>query len=443
MDLNQTGPVASSVWANTVTMVSDNDPDVIDLADLRFVGMDYGGFNSTYGDILVPSFAMWDDQHTLQPYWSEVDLWVYGDAAQPVVNFNYNYGAGVLGDYPDNTWIVLQVDYNDGGVYLASPWTIYADYNSGYMEWYLPAVFQYITDAFGYEVVSYDWYGTSDYAGAGEFDITKLPFSASPVTSDWMAYEYEPFNEMFSLIFEVDDPDGYELSQPKGVMLVDYHGKPGLGQAYFWPVRIVEAPLFNEFSISTTGTDVEYIELIGTPEVEYDFYTILEIEGDGNGAGYIDEVIAVGTTDANGLWLEDLASNAIENGTVTLLLVKDFTGNLGDDLDVDNDGVLDTEPWSEIVDAVAVYDGDTDDLTYGEPVLEPNYDGLSSFAPGGASRIPDGVDTDTIDDWVRNDFDLAGIPGYDGTPVYGEAYNTPGEYNLIVPFILNLPIIIH
>ena len=34
------------------------------------------------------------------------------------------------------------------------------------------------------------------------------------------------------------------------------------------------------------------------------------------------------------------------------------------------------------------------------------------FAPGGASRIPDGTDTDAAADWVRNDFDLAGITDY-------------------------------
>jgi len=34
---------------------------------------------------------------------------------------------------------------------------------------------------------------------------------------------------------------------------------------------------------------------------------------------------------------------------------------------------------------------------------------------------------------LRNDFDLAGISGFAGTPIYGEAYNTPGEFNEIVP----------
>ena len=59
---------------------------------------------------------------------------------------------------------------------------------------------------------------------------------------------------------------------------------------------------------------------------------------------------------------------------------------------------------------MAVDDGGADDRTYGLPVLGPNFDGLNPSEPGGASRIPNGGDTDTADDWMRNDFDLAGIP---------------------------------
>ncbi len=50
-----------------------------------------------------------------------------------------------------------------------------------------------------------------------------------------------------------------------------------------------------------------------------------------------------------------------------------------------------------------------------------------AFAPGGASRIPDGTDTDTTGDWVRNDFDLAGIPGNAGTLVGGRGAEHPGR----------------
>jgi predicted extracellular nuclease len=193
-------------------------------------------------------------------------------------------------------------------------------------------------------------------------------------------------------------------------------------------------PKLNEFSASTTGTDVEYVEIFGTANTDYSAYTVLEIEGDGTGSGVVDEVIRLGTTDAGGLFLTNLAANALENGSLTLLLVKNFTGALNTDLDTNNDGIFDAAPWDSIVDAAAVNDGTAGDLFYGAPALGPNYDGLSSFAPGGASRIPDGFDTEAASDWVRNDFELAGIPGFPGTIVLGEAYNTPGAPNgIFVP----------
>lgn len=191
-------------------------------------------------------------------------------------------------------------------------------------------------------------------------------------------------------------------------------------------------PKINEFSASTVGTDVEYIEIIGAPNTDYSAYSVLEIEGDSGAAvGTMDEVISLGATDANGLYLVNLPANALENGSLTLLLVKNFSGALNADLDTDNDGVFDITPWNDIVDSVAVNDGGAGDVTYGPVTLGVAYDGLF-FAPGGASRIPDGADTDTTSDWARNDFDLAGIPGFDGTPEFGEAYNTPGAPNQVV-----------
>ena len=61
---------------------------------------------------------------------------------------------------------------------------------------------------------------------------------------------------------------------------------------------------------------------------------------------------------------------ALENGSISLLLVKDFTGSPGTDLDTDNDGVLDSTPWDSIVDAVAVSDGGSSDRHYFSLVSE-------------------------------------------------------------------------
>lgn len=188
-------------------------------------------------------------------------------------------------------------------------------------------------------------------------------------------------------------------------------------------------PVINEVSISTTGTDVEYLELLAPPGTDLSGYAVLELEGDPTSpVGQIDGVFAFGSADADGRSLKTLVANDLENGAVSLLLVSGFAGALGDDLDTDDDGTLELPDGVTIVDAVAINSGGAASRTYGGVTLGPAYDGLP-FVPGGASRIPDGVDTDTTADWVRNDFDLAGIPGNVGTLVPGEALNTPGAPN--------------
>ncbi len=189
--------------------------------------------------------------------------------------------------------------------------------------------------------------------------------------------------------------------------------------------------VINEFSANTrtsdtTGADIEYLEVYGDANTDYATLTILEVEGDSSSSnlGTVVSDHPVGTTDADGFWSADAAG--IQNGTMTLLLVADWDGTTV--LDADKDGTVDATGVGDVLDGVAVTDGGAGDLTYTSTVLGPDYDGVS-FTPGGASRIPDGTDTDTAADWVRNDFDLAGIDGETGSPVVGEAYNTPGAPN--------------
>jgi hypothetical protein len=193
------------------------------------------------------------------------------------------------------------------------------------------------------------------------------------------------------------------------------------------------APRINEFVADHTGTDThEFIEIIGLPSTDLSTHTVLHVEGDGTGDGTIDSAYTVGTTDANGFWTTGFLANGLENGSISLLLVQSFSGSVGNDLDTDNDGTLDSTPWAELVDDVAVDDGGADDRHYSTTVLAANYDG-QAFAPGGASRIPDALDTGATGDWVRNDFDGAGLPGFAGTLAPGEALNTPGTFNALTP----------
>lgn len=191
-------------------------------------------------------------------------------------------------------------------------------------------------------------------------------------------------------------------------------------------------PLINEFVVDHVSVDThEYIEISGDPDTNYSFFTLLEIEGDassGTQRGRVDTAITVGTTNNDGYWTTGFQNNVFENQTISLLLVKNFVGVVGSDLDIDDDGILDVTPWTALVDAVGVNDGDAGDHNYANVTLTAGFDGQPA-QPGGASRLPDSVDTDTVADWTRNDFDGAGLPGFVGTPAENEASNTPHTVN--------------
>ncbi len=194
------------------------------------------------------------------------------------------------------------------------------------------------------------------------------------------------------------------------------------------PVFAQSSAVINEFVFNHTGTDVnEYVEVFAGANEDLSALTLIEIEGDTTGSGVIDGVWALSTANGSGFWTTGLLDNEIENGTVTLLLVEGFSGAVGNDLDTNDDGTLDSEPWTAVVDSIAVTDGGSGDNTYGDTTLAPDFDG-GGFTVGGASRIPDGADN-----WVRNDFDGAGLPAFPGaTAAPGEAINTPGLTNAMV-----------
>uniref|UniRef100_UPI001885EC16 lamin tail domain-containing protein n=1 Tax=Ornithinicoccus halotolerans TaxID=1748220 RepID=UPI001885EC16 len=187
--------------------------------------------------------------------------------------------------------------------------------------------------------------------------------------------------------------------------------------------------VINEFSASTAGEDVEYLELFGPAGTDLSGLTVLQVEGDASSSrlGQVVSSHPAGTTGADGRWLAELDAGTLQNGSLSLLLVEGYQDQAV--LDADHDGRLDEGLGLTVVDAVAVADGGSGDLTYGGTTLTGGYDGVSDYAPGGASRVPDGTDTGTAEDWVRNDFDLAGIEGHEGTLGAGEARNTPGAPN--------------
>ncbi len=214
------------------------------------------------------------------------------------------------------------------------------------------------------------------------------------------------------------------------VTTANTYGAVNTNQVFGTPVVI---PVINEFVFNHTGSDTdEFVEIKAAPETDLSEYWLIEIDGDSNALGTIDEVIQLGTTDVNGYFTTAFGSNVFENGTVALLLIKNFTGTLGQDLDTDDNGVFDNTPWDELIDDIGVNDGGATDLNYATVTLLQSFDGIS-FTVGGASRFPNGEDTDAITDWTRNDFDGSGLPSFPAAIAEpGEAVNTPNRENVVI-----------
>jgi len=173
------------------------------------------------------------------------------------------------------------------------------------------------------------------------------------------------------------------------------------------PTPTPEPPevLISEIRIDQDGTDNdEFFELVGPAGASLDGLTYLVI-GDGtDGSGVIENVTDLGgaAIPASGYFVAaestftlgtaDLVTNLnFENSdNVTHLLVQGFTGSNGDDLDSDDDGVLDVEPWAALIDLIALVEEENPPVStefhYGPPTVGPD----GSYVPGYVFRCEDG-----------------------------------------------------
>jgi hypothetical protein len=229
--------------------------------------------------------------------------------------------------------------------------------------------------------------------------------------------------------------------------------------------------LLNEIYVNPPSTDDarEYVEIARTSAADtLANVWLLEIDGDGSNAGSIDTALdlSAATFGANGLawigsnyatsgppWpntsatkvdLTRLGDPTLENGSITFLLVSGFTGAAGDDCDTDNDGTLDTVPWSSILDSVGWLDGGSSDRVYSLASLVQ-----SSGTPDAATRFPGDATLNSAAAWYAGDIlATAGDPvpdyatDYDATkatanfPAGGAL--TPGCVNVPEPASLAL-----
>ncbi|MFC6488846.1 choice-of-anchor I family protein [Nitratireductor sp. GCM10026969] len=190
-------------------------------------------------------------------------------------------------------------------------------------------------------------------------------------------------------------------------------------------------PAINEIRIDQDGTDNdEYFELFGEAGMSLAGYTYIVIGDGAGGSGVIEEAIDLSSfsLDADGFFVgaESTFSLGAANATldlnfensdnVTHLLVQNFTGAEGDDLDADDDGTLDTTPWDEVTDSVAL----VEDPAGGEQVYSAARVGPDgSFVPGHVYRSPDGTG-----DWQIGSFSPL---GQDDTPGAANGAGSPVE----------------
>lgn len=187
----------------------------------------------------------------------------------------------------------------------------------------------------------------------------------------------------------------------------------------------------NEIRIDQPGTDLdEYFELAGPPGASLDGYTYLVI-GDGTGvSGVVEAVVSLAeqviAPDGYFLVAETTFTlgdadfevgvsglNFENSDNVTHLLVQDFTGASGNDLDTNDDGIFDVTPWTALVDLIALIMEDNPPLTteyhYGPPTVGPE----GTYVPGHVFFCGD--------QWAIGQFD----------PLIGQ--DTPGEANTFCP----------
>ena len=93
------------------------------------------------------------------------------------------------------------------------------------------------TSAFDYQFVAYDENGTEQVTPGGSFDFMKTPYTDG-FTSE------TPLNASTILSASVNSMNGVMISKPLGLMIFDYNGKPGFGQAYFVGLTVSDAPVY-------------------------------------------------------------------------------------------------------------------------------------------------------------------------------------------------------
>jgi hypothetical protein len=173
-----------------------------------------------------------------------------------------------------------------------------------------------------------------------------------------------------SVLVTASDPDLVILSTNVSLSVTD-------DESFELPTILV-----NEVRVDDPSTDDdEYIELY-SPDSDFSLgrlFVIVIGDGAGGGSGVVERVLDLNGLAATGnyfligssrmtLATPDLvvSPDFLENSdNISIILVSDFTGASGDDLDPNDDGVLDFEPWGDLLDGVSLIEEPNGDDSMG------------------------------------------------------------------------------
>ena len=183
-------------------------------------------------------------------------------------------------------------------------------------------------------------------------------------------------------------------------------------------------PILWEVVGSTTGSDVEFIEIQGEPEESLEGLSIIVVESDddddGSGLGNIDKRLDLTgqVVGCNGKFLvgveavatqfgvtpnQEMPDNFVENSSYTIAIVSGLDSSVTNATDV---------PGENVLDAVGVQDSSgTNTFFFGAPVVGPD----GSFLPAGFQRLEDGS-------YAFADFSITG-----NTPEAGRCGGQPAQ----------------
>ncbi|MEM6675620.1 MAG: hypothetical protein AAF726_22405 [Planctomycetota bacterium] len=185
--------------------------------------------------------------------------------------------------------------------------------------------------------------------------------------------------------------------------------------------------LINEIRIDQPSADVdEYFELFSVPgSSSLDGLTYVVIGDSTAGVSGVVEFaldLTGNATNSQGLFtvgestlslgVADLATTLdFENGdNVTHLVVEGFSGAVSDDLDLDDDGVLDVTPWTNVLDAVSLVETTSPSIGSGDEWFYASSLGFTDLGPDG-TFVPAHVYRclTSLSDWRLGVFEIGGF----------------------------------